>query len=123
MNEVSTTATSDTQQTRDKTGHMPPIACTPWCEDGTGHTDAGLPEDQYCSAGYLVMDLTREDLELLGDTYYRPELTVTLNRDPFTEPFISSHLSAVGGIKLSLTEARQYALHILHLTDMAEASR
>jgi hypothetical protein len=24
----------------------PPIKCTPWCEDGDGHTSADRPDDQ-----------------------------------------------------------------------------
>jgi hypothetical protein len=122
MNEVSTTTSSDTQNTQDVEHRLPPIECAPWCEDGTGHTNRDHPDDQYCSAGYQVMELTREVPEQItpGGAFYRRELSVQLYRDPFSVPYVSSWLAGAGGMKLTLAEARQYATQILHLADMAD---
>ncbi len=43
--------------------HLPPVVCEPWCRDGSGHTDAHFPGDQWCSSEEEArVPLTREKL-------------------------------------------------------------
>jgi hypothetical protein len=39
---------------------LPPIVCTPWCEDGDGHPDNFLREDQTCWGPSTYVDLSLE---------------------------------------------------------------
>ncbi len=102
-------------------GTIPPIECATWCVDGAGHTGAGHPDDQYCIAGYLELELAREAPEQIipGGDFHRQEMVLSLQRDPFAEPYIS--WSAGGGlVKLTPAEARQFGAHLVHLADLAE---
>jgi hypothetical protein len=46
---------------------LPAIACTPWCENGKGHTDAWHPDDQVCFGTRHIVRFTREALLHDGD--------------------------------------------------------
>jgi hypothetical protein len=114
MNEVSTTAIADTP-----TATLPPIACAPWCEAGDGHVNRSHPEDQYCLAGFLEIELHREAPEQItdGGPFFLRAMTVSLEQDPFSEPHLV--LSGAGHIKATVSEAERYAKHILHLVALS----
>ena len=38
---------------------LPAVDCTPWCHDGTGHTGALHPDDQWCYSDDHTVKLTR----------------------------------------------------------------
>jgi hypothetical protein len=59
MNAVSTTPTIPTT--------LPPIVCTSWCQDGTGHTDAWHPDDQLCIGELQRIPLSLYPLVRLDD--------------------------------------------------------
>ena len=46
---------------------LPAVACTPWCVDGSGHTDAVFPEDQVCRGETVEVELTRQPLVEVGE--------------------------------------------------------
>jgi len=76
---------------------------------------------QYCIAGNVEVQLPREAPEpiVAGGTFYRREMSSSLQRDPFSEPFMSwSVRSPI--VKLTPAEARRVGEHLVHLADLAE---
>lgn len=112
MKQECTIPTTDTPK-------LPPIVCTPWCEDGDGHVTATYPDDQHCRAGYVEIELQREELELLGDTYYRRDVSLGLWREPFSEPHAEFFIAGQGGVKLTMDELEVLGVHALRLVAMA----
>lgn len=110
MSKVSTTARPDTRT-------LPPVECAPWCEDGSGHTDAGASGDQYCR-------LTGEDVELSREQYVewdkgvwaREKLHTTVFRDLFEEPYLEIG-TETHAFKFTPAEARQLVDRLSGLLD------
>lgn len=50
---------------------LPAVACTPWCVDGTGHTDSHYPEEQVCRSETVEVELSRPPLVEVGEDSWR----------------------------------------------------
>jgi hypothetical protein len=122
MRDVSASATSDGQSGQETPPRLPPIACAPWCRDGSGHTNAQHPDDQYCDTGYLVVELQRQSPEQIseGGAFHRHETTIALECDPFCEPHVSWYMTGASAGRLTIAEARQVGTHLVHLADIAD---
>ena len=46
--------------TQNQTRALAAVECTPWCRDGSGHTDALHPDDQACISDEHTVELTTE---------------------------------------------------------------
>ena len=100
----------------------PPIDCAAWCADGQGHSDAH-PEDQYCSAAYMEIELTRErPQEVLPGSrlYFRQAIVIGLEQDPFSEPVTTLSLDGATSVHLSADETRQLRDHLSLIIGIAD---
>ena len=96
---------------------LPAIACTAWCSDGTGHTDAWHPIDQSCMSGLHDLDLTAMPLVMFdGKVEGRDSFGAYLIRD---EEGGRTRLQLVHGdvavALLTLDEARRLRDLLNHL--------
>jgi hypothetical protein len=89
---------------------IPPIVCTPWCEDGDGHTNAAFRGDQTCWGPSNYVDLSLG--EVTRDSYgvYVPRIGVMAYRwRPAQPPSVYVHLDGIethlGGRKDTLDES------------------
>lgn len=97
--------------------NLPPIECAPWCEDGAGHGDRTSPEDQYCSALYLELELARDPVQVAEDgPYFRRTANLNLERDPFGEPYVSAYIQ---NGNLTLDEAEEIGKRMLEQVELA----
>ena len=46
--------------TQNQTQALAAVECTPWCRDGSGHTNALHPDDQACISDEHTVELTTE---------------------------------------------------------------
>jgi hypothetical protein len=107
---------------------LPPVACMPWCADGTGHTEAEEPEDQFCRSARHAVELGPAPEHLGGNA--RGDLLVHLYRDVYRvdgsgatgyePPHIELGGSDFGALRLSTSEARKLGELLIELADTAE---
>jgi hypothetical protein len=75
---------------------LPPITCTPWCENNDGHTDAVFQEDQTCWGPESYVGLSRESSTLDESGAYVPRTGAQAYRHfPGEVPCIYVHLDNV----------------------------
>ena len=88
---ASFTTTSDAASAESRMSTLPPVECAPWCEDGTGHTDAWHPADQYCRVQTDDIPLTAEELvEWDTGRWGFGDVTTSATREPYsTRPLIN----------------------------------
>ena len=95
---------------------LPPVNCMPWCTDGTGHTEAEEPEDQFCRSARHAVELGPTPEHLGGNV--RGDVLVHLYRDVYRvdgsgatglePPHIELGGSDFGALRLSTSEAREF---------------
>lgn len=93
---------------------LPAIVCTPWCEDGDGHTTAAFRADQTCWGPASYVDLSLG--EVTRDEYgvYVPRIGVmAYRRRPTRAPSVYVHLD---GIETHLGGRRNTLDESVHLT-------
>jgi hypothetical protein len=108
---------------------VPPIECTPWCTDGTGHPFADEPADQSCHAAERKVELSPTPGHLSG----RPggHVEVHLYRDVYAPdllshatglelPTIEVSSSDTEPFILSTSEARELGRLLVQMADLAE---
>jgi hypothetical protein len=122
MNEVSTMAASDTENPQDFE-HLPPVECTPWCEDGTGHTDAWDPEDQWCHGTPRRVRLTRMPLRTSQRTQWLDSLKFYLAREREGQPYLHLGRDDLKGVTMTLVEVREMRDHLTELLAKAGADQ
>jgi hypothetical protein len=103
---------------------LPPIVCTQWCTDGTGHPDAAESDEQFCRSATRVVDLVP------GQPGERPRrVLVHLYRDAHEDVAGDTALEPphveVGGVdtdtlRLSIREARALGETLRQLADLAD---
>jgi hypothetical protein len=99
---------------------LPAVRCTSWCEDGSGHTDAWPPDNQWCYGPLYVVKLTRMPMEHYTDrdgntTGWLDDVRVSLQKEREGQPYVSLNRGENGGVSLTLTEARELRDHLTAL--------
>jgi hypothetical protein len=106
---------------------LPPVVCTPWCTDGTGHPDVSDSDEQFCRSASRVVDLVPTQP---GERTRR--VLVHLYRDAHEDGIGDTTLEAphveVGGVdsdtlRLSISEARALGRMLGELADLADGWR
>ena len=106
---------------------LPPVVCTSWCTDGTGHPDSVDSDEQFCRSSTRIVPVA------CGGPGERPRgILVNLYRDAHEgvsgetrlEP---PHVEVAGldleTLRLSIHEARALAEALAELADLAERWR
>jgi hypothetical protein len=103
---------------------LPPVVCTQWCTDGTGHPDASESDEQFCRSASRVVELSAEQP---GERARR--VLVHLYRDAHEDVAGDTELELphveVGGmdtdtLRLSIREARALGQILGELADVAD---
>jgi hypothetical protein len=105
---------------------VPPVQCTPWCTDGTGHPYAEEPADQSCHGAEQRIELAATPAHLSGRV--RGHLVVQLFRDVYPAsgstrtvtlepPHVEVCSSGTEVIALSLGEAHELGELLIQLAD------
>jgi hypothetical protein len=99
---------------------LPAVECTPWCEDGAGHSDAWHPGDQWCRGPLYVVKMTRMPLEHYTHRdgtleHWLDDVRVSLQKERKGQPYVSLNRGENGGVALTLTEARELRDHLTAL--------
>jgi hypothetical protein len=107
---------------------LAPVQCTPWCEDGAGHTDAEAPDEQFCRSAPHTVELA-ETPDGAGGTW-RSRMYLNLYRDAeddersgatrLDRPRIEVVGPGADTLSLSAGEARTLARTLLELAATAE---
>jgi hypothetical protein len=106
---------------------VPPVQCTPWCTDGTGHPDVEEPAEQSCHGAEQRIDLAPAAAHLRSSV--PSHLLVQLYRDVYPgmgpaptatvqPPHIEVYSSGTDVLALSLTEARALGVLLIQLADI-----
>jgi hypothetical protein len=109
---------------------VPPVQCTSWCIDGTGHRDAEEPAEQTCDGGERRIELAATPANLSGRA--RGHLAVHLYRDVYAAggspptvmlepPHIEVCSSGTEVLALSIGEGRALGELLIELANVAEA--
>jgi hypothetical protein len=72
-----------------------PIRCASWCEDGDGHTHAGLPGDQACWSPAAYLNLSLEEKLIESGGQYPQRVGVLARQSPDETPHVLVHLSDI----------------------------
>jgi hypothetical protein len=107
---------------------VPPVQCTPWCTDGTGHPDVEEPAEQSCHGAEQRIELAPAPAHLSSQV--RSHLVVQLYRDVYPgkgpaptatvePPHIEVYSSGTDVLAFSLTEARALGELLIQLADTA----
>jgi hypothetical protein len=99
---------------------LPAVECAPWCEDGTGHTDAWHPDDQWCHGPLHIVKMTRMPLEHYTDRdgnteHWLDDVRVTLQKEREGRPYVYLNRGENVGVSLTLTETRELRDHLTAL--------
>ena len=96
-----------------------PITCQPWCQNGDGHPDEKMREDQSCLGVEHRVHLSTEPTELLSDesTEQQHLTTYLLRQANDTAPRVFIGHGKGSGKSATLEEARRFALEILARVD------
>jgi hypothetical protein len=75
---------------------IPPVVCTPWCEDGDGHTGSLFREEQTCWGQADYVDLSRERVTRDGPDVLVPRIGARAYRQwPGESPCVYVHLEDI----------------------------
>lgn len=86
---------------------LPPTPCAPWCHDGSGHTDADHPEDQWCGTHSEGVELDAEPLSTF----------TTKDGDKLAyKQSLDAYLSRAGWSTRTLVNLTHNGLTAIHLT-------
>lgn len=101
---------------------IPPVECAPWCEEGTGHTDANHTDDQWCRTRSTDVHLTTEGLVKHGEGDWRlGYASVYVLREAYsTRPVFQVVHNDITALSLSVGEARQLGNALLSLAGTVE---
>ena len=103
---------------------LPPVICTAWCTDGSGHADSLESDEQFCRSSTHVVPLIPGQL---GERTRR--IQVQLYRDAHADLAGSTvleppHIEVAGPdldtLRLSIHDARALAETLRELADLAE---
>jgi hypothetical protein len=86
---------------------LPAVECTPWCEDGTGHTDAWHPDDQWCYGPSRTVTLSRMPLQTFEEHKWLDNIRVYLARERDGRPYLHLGRDDLAGVKMDLNEVRE----------------
>jgi hypothetical protein len=81
---------------------LSPVVCAPWCEDGNGHPDESMREDQTCSGPFRIVEHTSES------DGTPQELGVYQCQEPGGPVHVRLVRNGAPGLALTLAEARQF---------------
>jgi hypothetical protein len=116
---------------------MPPIVCTPWCDEGDGHTNQFMREDQTCWGPAAYVDLSLEPVEHDSYGVHVPRIGAQAYRHwPGEVPSVCVHLDGIqvpanrGGdcplddsVHLTADEAVRLATALLKAAEDARTGR
>jgi hypothetical protein len=98
---------------------LPPIQCTPWCEQGDGHPNEVHPLEQYCASETVHVRLTREN-PIEG---HLDDVSAYLVHDRFeAEPHVTVGHNDQHVAAMTLDEAEEYFRKGLLLVSAARAA-
>jgi hypothetical protein len=84
--------------------------CAPWCEDGDGHPDSLVRDEQTCWGPSAYVDLSLQDVTRDSSGVYVPRVGVMAYREwPAVTPIVYVHLDGIethtGGRRDTLDES------------------
>ena len=103
---------------------LPPVVCTPWCTDGTGHRDAGESDEQFCRSASRVVELApgqpgdRARRVLIH--LYRDAHEDVTGRTALEPPHVEVGGVDMDALRLSIPEARALGRMLGDLADVAD---
>ena len=86
---------------------LPAVRCAAWCEDGTGHTQATHPDDQWCHSDDHVVKLTRMPVLTFGEHKWLDNIRVYLARERDGRPYMHLGRDDKAGVQMELNEVRE----------------
>jgi hypothetical protein len=103
-------------------GYMPPVKCTPWCEDADGHPDCFFTEDQNCWSPATYVDLSLEPVQVEGKNKFPQQLGVMARRRSDGRRHVYLHLCEIKLHGSHIPYPYNYLDHSVNMTsDEAEA--
>jgi hypothetical protein len=103
---------------------VPTIVCASWCRDGDGHADDLFREDQKCTSESLtfIQSLEPKWVDIENDWHAR-EVETFVEQGP-SHPQAVIVYEAGGEVELRLTasEARQLAAHLIACADLLDGT-
>ena len=108
---------------------IPPITCQPWCEDGSGHTEADTLEEQSClgEEHRVALALHERVMQVgtgaMGEWTESEEydyLTVYAFKEFSTHPAVFIGRGEWAGAMLTPSEARSLARELLLVVSLIE---
>ena len=111
---MSTTTTNST---------ISPVICKPWCEDQSGHTNAGCFDDQYCMSQEVKITASHYPAEMMipGEVYEMDTFNVYAghyHKNSVTRVILGRGDSEF--LHMTAVEARQVAAALIATADMIE---
>jgi hypothetical protein len=106
---------------------LPPVVCTPWCTDGTGHTDTAESDEQFCRSARRVVELAPEEpgerVRSLLVHLYRDAHEDVAGETALEPPHVEVGGVDTGTLRLSIREARALGQMLRELADTADQWR
>lgn len=75
--------------------YMPPVQCTPWCDEGDGHPECGGVEDQNCWSTTKYVDFSLEPVLVEGENRFPHQIGVMARRRADGRRHVYLHLNNI----------------------------
>ena len=101
---------------------LPPVTCTPWCQYGDGHPREFMAEDQSCFTADTHISASLHDPVEMNDGTTAPEWVSVYGQawHHGMAPEIHLGQGEDGGMRLTVSEARQVAAALIAAADVIE---
>jgi hypothetical protein len=101
---------------------LPAVDCATWCADGTGHTDAGHPDEQGCTSHARRVTLLRhEPVGSASGGWQMDSLAAHVARDRFEDASVQLNHDIFSVASMTPAEARELAAALSASADAAES--
>jgi hypothetical protein len=95
------------------------VDCAPWCQNGTGHTDAIHVADQWCSGPDHRVTLTREPMKRYRTSRWLDNIVVAPAREHHGRPYVQMVRDDAATTTLTGAEAIELGTALLRAGKLA----